>query len=252
MPKEQDVDLATLYPGLQGGTYVLYAVPDDKKAAVRRHAAGRSRSAATNAPAARPARSSPGSSRLRYAVMDTDAGPMTLAFDYDVAPNTVDNFLRLSEEGYYDGIAFHRIIPHFVLQAGDPLSLDADRAGQGGPGYTINEEFNPRPHVRGALSMARQGDEGEARGAMPGYAAANSASSQFFICLDYDRTSALDGKYTVFGQVTDGLDVMDKLAATPTGRGDRPVNPPLIKTLTVKPVTADHNPYPKLPVAKPD
>ncbi|HEX8322557.1 MAG TPA: peptidylprolyl isomerase [Tepidisphaeraceae bacterium] len=242
-PKQ--VDLAQLYPGLPGGCYVLSAVPVDGskpfvgtplvvQARVDKRPGG---PAGTLVYRVEP---------LRYAVMETDQGSMTLAFYYDVAPNTVGNFLRLADEGYFDGIAFHRIIRDFVLQAGDPLSLDDSRAGTGGPGYTINPEFNRRPHTRGTLSMARQGDEGEQRGSPPGPVAANSASSQFFICLDYARTKALDGKYTVFGRVVGGDDTMLKLASVPTGRGDRPITPPLIKKLTVKPVTPGDNPYEKI------
>ena len=237
------LNLATLYPELPIGTYLLSAVPggggfvgtplvvevrSDKRAGVP---------ASPLVTHIEP---------LRYAVMETDMGNLTLAFYYDVAPNTVSNFQALAEQGYFDGIAFHRIIPGFVLQAGDPLSLDPNRAGTGGPGYTINAEFNSRPHVRGALSMARQGDPEERGGNLPRYEWANSASSQFFICLDYERTKALDGKYTVFGQVTDGDDTITKLAALPTGPNDRPLNPPLIKKITVTPVTPGHNPYAKL------
>jgi peptidyl-prolyl cis-trans isomerase B (cyclophilin B) len=164
---------------------------------------------------------------LEYAVMTTDQGPMTLAFYYDVAPNTVASFLDLSRTGYYDGLTFHRIIPSFVLQGGDPKG-----DGSGGPGYSVNAEFNDRPHVEGVLSMARAQDP-------------NSAGSQFFVCLDYTRTQHLDNKYTAFGMVTDGRDTMKKLAATPLAdpENGRPVKPPVIEKVQVKPVTAGENPY---------
>lgn len=244
-PKQ--ADLTQMYPGLPIGTYLLSAVPQR----------GAEANTFVGTPLVVEVRGDkrPGMPAgplvthvepLRYAVMDTDQGPMTMAFYYDVAPNTVSNFLSLADEGYFDGIAFHRIIPGFVLQAGDPLSLDPARAGTGGPGYTINAEFSNRPHVRGVLSMARQGDPEERGGNAPRYEWANSASSQFFICLDYSRTKALDGKYTVFGQVTDGDDTMTKLAAVPTGPNDRPMSPPVIKKVTVKPVTPGNNPYAKL------
>ena len=241
-PKQ--IDLAQLYAGLSAGCYLLSAVPDDKSKPfvgtplVVEVRPDKAHNGATLVTHIEP---------LRYAEMETDAGKMTLAFYYDVAPNTVSNFQTLAEQGYFDGIGFHRIIPGFVVQGGDPLSLDVERAGTGGPGYTINAEFNARPHLRGALSMARQGDEGEAQGRPAGYQAANSGSSQFFVCLDYARTRALDGKYTVFGQVVDGDDTITKLAATPTGPGDRPARPPMIRKITVKPVTAENNPYAKLP-----
>jgi len=178
--------------------------------------------------------------------MKTDAGEMTMAFYYDFAPNTIGNWLRLAEEGYFDGQVFHRIIPGFVLQAGDPLSTDPARAGTGGPGFMIDAEFNDRPHQKGVLSMARQGDPLERQGMLPRPEAANSASSQFFICLDYERTKALDGKYTVFGRVINGNDVIDKLAASPTGEADRPTKPPVIEKVSVKTVTPGNNPYDKL------
>ena len=243
VPSPKQVDLAALYPALPVGTYVLSAVPNGggfvgtplvvEVRSDKRPGVGAGPLVTHIEP-------------LRYAVMDTDQGPMTMAFYYDVAPNTVSNFQMLAEQGYFDGIGFHRIIPGFVLQAGDPLSFDLGRAGSGGPGYTINAEFNNRPHVRGALSMARQGDPEERGGNPPRYEWANSASSQFFICLDYERTKALDGKYTVFGQVTDGDDTMTKLAATPTGANDRPMSPPIIKKVTVKLVMPGNNPYAKL------
>src|SRR5205823_5018137 len=110
---------------------------------------------------------------LQYALMQTDQGAITMAFYYDVAPHTVDNFLTLSAEGYYDGLTFHRIIPGFVLQGGDPRG-----DGSGGPGYSITAEFNDRPHTEGVLSMARKGDPNEASGGMPRSEFANSAGSQ--------------------------------------------------------------------------
>ncbi|MBC7784260.1 MAG: peptidylprolyl isomerase [Burkholderiales bacterium] len=178
--------------------------------------------------------------------METSEGTMTMAFYYDVAPNTSTNFLALAEEGYFDGQVFHRIIKNFVVQGGDPLGRDPARGGTGGPGFMIDAEFNDRQHQKGVLSMARQGDPLEAQGMMPRSDAANSASSQFFICLDYSRTKALDGKYTVFGKVVEGMDVVDKLAGMPTGAGDRPTNPPEIKKVTVRVVTPEKNPYAKL------
>ena len=242
---EKSIDLKQYFPDIPAGTYLLYAVPKDKKLPdfvgtplVIEERTDKHEGAPSGALVTRV-------EPLRYAVMDTDHGPMTMAFYYDVAPNTVDNFLSLCEEGFYDGIGFHRIVAGFVLQAGDPLS-HTERAGSGGPGFTINPEFNDRPHLKGVLSMARQGDAGEREGNPPGYQAANSASSQFFICLDYDHTKALDGKYTVFGRVVDGMDTIDKLAQVPVGAQDRPTDEPLIKHVTVKTVTPGDNPYAKL------
>lgn len=236
-------DLRTLYPDLNAaGTYVLFAVPKGKgvgdfvgtpvvvevRLNKRQEAEG--------------VKIEP----LRYAVMTTEAGPMTMVFYYDSAPNTVDTFLRLTSEGYYDGLTFHRIMPTFMLQGGDPVGN-----GSGGPGFQQNAEFNERKHEAGVLSMARQGDEGERSGAMPGPAAANSGGSQFFICLNYEKTQHLDGRYTVFGKVVSGTDTMDKLKNTPLqADNETPVNPPVINKAEVFPVTHDHNPYAAIGLGK--
>ncbi len=248
VPVEQSgpLDIRPLFPSLKTSSGILYAVPKDKDISaftgtplvIQTRMEKR-----TGAPAGQlVTRVEP----LRYIEMETSEGKMTMAFYYDSAPNTVSNFLTLGEEGYFDGMLFHRIIKNFVVQGGDPLSADPERAGTGGPGFTINQEFNDRQHVKGILSMARQGDPLEQQGMMPRYEAANSASSQFFICLDYSRTKALDGKYTVFGKVVEGLDTLDKLGSTPTAAGDRPTNPVEIKKVTVKTVTPENNPYFKL------
>ena len=140
----------------------------------------------------------------------------------DVAPKHVASFLKLTKEGFYDGGAFHRIIPGFVIQGGDPNAkvgygpdgtLDgADKSkvrrwGTGGPGYTIPAEFNARKHEFGVLSMARSADP-------------NSAGSQFFVCLG--NLPSLDNKYTVFGKLTKGEDVLKRIAAAQTVTGDIP------------------------------
>src|SRR4051812_8207214 len=107
---------------------------------------------------------------LRYAEMSTGKGKLTMIFYYDVAPNTVTSFLTLSQQGYFDGLTFHRIVPDFVIQGGDPKG-----DGTGGPGYSVDAEFSDRPHEAGALSMARTGDPSEAPGVMPRSDYANSA-----------------------------------------------------------------------------
>lgn len=164
---------------------------------------------------------------LRYAEMTTEMGKLTCIFYYDVAPLTVDSFLDLGQGGFYDGLTFHRVVPGFVIQGGDPRG-----DGTGGPGYSVAAEFNTRPHKEGALSMARSSDP-------------NSAGSQFFVCLDYAGTQQLDGKYTVFGQVTDGMDAVKKIAAVnvPDPTTGRPDKPPEIQKMQVLSVTKDHNPY---------
>jgi peptidyl-prolyl cis-trans isomerase B (cyclophilin B) len=148
---------------------------------------------------------------------------------------TVDSFLHLSRTGYYDGLKFHRIIPGFMIQGGDPKG-----DGTGGPGYSIPHEFNDHPHLEGVLSMARAQDP-------------DSGGSQFFMCLDYSGTKSLDHQYTAFGRVVEGLDVLKKLGATPlkpmeAGERERskPVTPPAITKIEVKPVTPTDNPYAEL------
>ena len=146
------------------------------------------------------------------AVIKTDMGEMVVEFWPDVAPNTVENFKKLAKKGFYDGTAFHRIVKGFMIQGGDPLTKDASKAAQwgtGDPGYKINAEFNQRPHVRGVISMARGGDP-------------NSAGSQFFICLG--DAPFLNGKYTAFGKLIKGDDVLGKLGDVETafsGNGEK-------------------------------
>jgi dolichyl-diphosphooligosaccharide--protein glycosyltransferase len=165
-------------------------------------------------------------------VIETSQGTIKVEFFPKVAPNHVDNFISLAKKGFYDGTLFHRIVPGFVIQGGDPNTAnntDRNIWGQGGPGYTIDEEFNDIPHDRGILSMARSSDP-------------NSAGSQFFIVLKGDEAtkSVLDNKYTVFGRVIEGMDVVDKIAALNTmvvgGSSDnrQPVNPEEARIISVK------------------
>lgn len=136
------------------------------------------------------------------ATIETDRGIIEVELWNDVAPGHVANFQQLAGKGFYAGTGFHRIKPGFVIQGGCPIG-----DGTGGPGFGIEAEFNERPHERGVLSMARS-------------AHPNSAGSQFFICLS--AAPSLDGQYTAFGKVIAGLDVVDQIAAVPTGTGDRP------------------------------
>jgi dolichyl-diphosphooligosaccharide---protein glycosyltransferase len=148
------------------------------------------------------------------ATIETTQGPIKIEFYPDVAPNHVKNFQDLASKGFYDGVVFHRIVPGFVIQVGDPNtkndSSSRDNWGTGGPGYTINEEFNSIPHERGILSMARTNDP-------------NSAGSQFFIVLNDSKF--LDNQYTVFGKVTEGLEIVDKIANSTTNAMDQPEDP---------------------------
>ncbi len=136
------------------------------------------------------------------AIIHTNYGDMTVEFWPDVAPRTVDNFLKLSRENFYNGTAFHRILKGFMIQGGCPNSKVGSRGqpGTGGPGYMVKAEFNNRPHVRGVLSMARSQD-------------VDSAGSQFFIC--HGNASFLNNKYTAFGMLIGGDDVLNKIANVP-------------------------------------
>ena len=130
------------------------------------------------------------------AVISTSHGDVTVELWNDVAPKHVENFLKLARDGFYDNLNFHRILPGFMIQGGCPRG-----DGTGGPGWMIDAEFNDREHQPGTLSMARSSDP-------------DSAGSQFFICLTRERCQHLDGKYTAFGQVTEGMDVVKTLGDT--------------------------------------
>jgi cyclophilin family peptidyl-prolyl cis-trans isomerase len=146
---------------------------------------------------------------MSEATLHTSAGPVTVELFDDDAPKTVANFRKLSEDGFYDGLVFHRVIRDFMIQGGCP-----EGTGTGGPGYTFEDEINEHKIVRGALAMANAGP--------------NTNGSQFFI-VTTDAAPWLDGKHTVFGQVTEGMDVVDSIEATPTGPGDRPQEPQAIE-----------------------
>jgi peptidyl-prolyl cis-trans isomerase B (cyclophilin B) len=137
-------------------------------------------------------------------------GDITLKFIPDVAPNHVKNFITLAKQKFYDGTTFHRVIPGFMIQGGDPNSKNPDRSthGMGGPGYRVKAEFSSRPHRRGALSMARSNDP-------------DSAGSQFFICVA--DAHFLDWQYTVFGEVVSGMEVADKIVSMKRDGRDNPL-----------------------------
>jgi peptidyl-prolyl cis-trans isomerase B (cyclophilin B) len=157
------------------------------------------------------------------AVITTSEGTMVLEFYPDLAPNHVANFKKLARSGFYDGTCFHRVIPGFMIQGGDPNTKNEaakDSWGQGGPGYSVKAEFNAKHHARGILSMARASDP-------------NSAGSQFFIC--HADAGSLDHQYTVFGNLIKGFDVLDKIAATPTEGPDRPVKRVHVESVKIVP-----------------
>ena len=152
-------------------------------------------------------------------IVMADGGKMVAELYPEVAPNTVNNFLALAGSGFYDGLIFHRVIPGFMIQGGDPMG-----AGYGGPGYSIKGEFasngfaNDLIHSRGVLSMARSMDP-------------DSAGSQFFIMVD--DAPHLDGSYAAFGKVTEGMEVVNAIAETQTDYSDRPVKDQKIATMTI-------------------
>jgi len=143
------------------------------------------------------------------AMIETNLGTIELKFFPDVAPNHVKNFVDLAKKGFYDGTTFHRVIPGFMIQGGDPNSKNPDKSrhGMGGPGYTVKAEFNDKPHKRGTLSMARAQDP-------------DSAGSQFFICVA--DAAFLNKQYTVFGEVISGMNVADKIVSQPRDKRDNP------------------------------
>jgi peptidyl-prolyl cis-trans isomerase B (cyclophilin B) len=147
--------------------------------------------------------------------MNTSLGTIALEFFDDDAPKTVENFRKLATEGFYDGIIFHRVIPDFMIQGGCPQGT-----GTGGPGYTFEDEINQHKIVRGMLAMANAGP--------------NTNGSQFFI-VTVDGAPWLDGKHTVFGKITAGMDAVDAIEAAPTGPGDRPLDPPRIESIELDP-----------------
>jgi len=145
------------------------------------------------------------------AVITTKFGEMELVFFQELAPKHVESFLNLAKKGFYNGTIFHRVIPGFMIQGGDPHTKDPSKRqfyGMGGPGYTLPAEFNKIPHERGIVSAARTADP-------------NSAGSQFFIMVD--KAPHLDGQYTVFGEVVKGMDVADKILRQPRDSRDNPL-----------------------------
>jgi cyclophilin family peptidyl-prolyl cis-trans isomerase len=143
------------------------------------------------------------------AVIETTLGDIELELQNDIAPGHVKNFKDLAEKEFYDGTTFHRVIPGFMIQGGDPNTKSDDRSthGMGGPGYTIKAEFSSTPHTRGVLSMARSQDP-------------DSAGSQFFVVVK--DSSFLDNQYTAFGRVTKGMEVVDKIVSVPRDSKDNP------------------------------
>jgi len=148
------------------------------------------------------------------AVIETNFGAIKFKFYPEKAPNHCRNFIKLAQKGFYNNLIFHRVIKGFMIQGGDP-----NGDGSGGPGYTIKAEFNDQPHLKGTVSTARRSGEPD------------SAGSQFFICLD--RKDFLNGQYTVFGQVTQGQEVVDQIGSLPT-RNERPTQDVVMKKVYIE------------------
>jgi peptidyl-prolyl cis-trans isomerase B (cyclophilin B) len=146
---------------------------------------------------------------MSSATLHTNHGAIEVELFDDDAPKTVENFRKLASDGFYDGVIFHRVIKDFMIQGGDPTGT-----GTGGPGYTFEDEFNDRKVVRGALAMANAGPD--------------TNGSQFFI-VTTDAAPWLDGKHTVFGQVTSGMDAVDSIEGAQTGARDKPVDDVVIE-----------------------
>jgi cyclophilin family peptidyl-prolyl cis-trans isomerase len=162
----------------------------------------------------------------------TNLGTMKIKL-YDKTPKHRDNFVKLVNEKFYDGIRFHRVIEGFMIQTGDPFSRDLDKVnawGTGGPEYTIPAEFvNEYYHKKGALAAARKGDMANPKKA--------SSGSQFYIVHDENNCLHLDGQYSIFGEVTEGLEIIDKIAVVETDYYDRPLQDVIIES--IRPVAAD-------------
>ena len=151
---------------------------------------------------------------MSSATLHTNHGPVEVEFFDADAPKTVENFRKLSADGFYDGLTFHRVIPEFMIQGGDP-----EGTGSGGPGYEFEDEINPHKIVRGALAMANAGP--------------NTNGSQFFV-VTVAEAPWLDGKHTVFGEVTGGMDAVDAIEALPTDGRDRPTEPAVIERVELR------------------
>ena len=164
------------------------------------------------------------------AVIHTKFGDITLKFFPDVAPNHVNNFIELAKKGFYNGTTFHRVVPKFVIQGGDPNTKNPDRSkhGMGGPGYSVKAEFNDHSHDRGVISMARGPDP-------------DSAGSQFFVCLA--PVHRLDHQYTTFGKLIKGDDVLEKIGDTAVtknsmGEPSKPTNRVVIESIKIVPASS--------------
>lgn len=167
--------------------------------------------------------SMPSESVETIAVLETTKGTIKIKFYPQFAPETVKNFLELSKKGFYNGLIFHRVIPNFMIQGGDPTGTGMGGETYRGPGMTLKAEISPElKHIRGAVSMARKGND------------INSATSQFFIVQNKDGADFLDGQYTIFGQVFEGMDVVNAIVSEKRDTNDKPFVSQVIKSVTIE------------------
>lgn len=167
--------------------------------------------------------SMPPKSAETVATLETTKGAIKIKFYPQFAPETVKNFLELSKKSFYNGLIFHRVIPNFMIQGGDPTGTGMGGETYLGPGTTLQAEISPElKHIRGALSMARRGND------------INSATSQFFIVQNKDGADFLDGEYTIFGQVFEGMDAVDAIVNEKRDANDKPLVSQTIKSVTIE------------------
>lgn len=218
-PSKSSIDLMQLFPaqGRQnsilwnGSTWYLQLVAGENKPI------GSPLVVVPLVPPSQKGQAAPSALRIyveKLVVFDTTEGPIGVRLDPAAAPNTTMQFSNLVSGGFYTNVIFHRVIPQFVIQGGDPTGT-----GTGGPGFFIDLESSSKAHTRGTVSMARQGND------------INSSGSQFFICLSREAVASLDRQYTAFGDVVWGMEAVDRIVALPTSRDgmNRPLNPPMIK-----------------------
>ncbi len=202
-----------------GGYYFMQHNKKSENAQTNSQAQSQTSGTTQTAPNTNSASTTPAVSDHPVATIDTSMGTFQVKLDHTAAPKTVENFVKLANENFYNGLKFHRVIPNFVIQGGDPKG-----DGTGGPGYTVPAEIKLK-HTKGAIAMARTGDDVNPTRA--------SSGSQFYVALQ--DLPQLDGQYTVFGYVTSGMDVVEKIGAVPTDpTNDMPLKDVIINKITIQ------------------
>lgn len=180
-------------------------------------------SASTNKPIMKTDQTIPPAVDEQIAIIETNKGTIKMKFFPQYAPETVKNFVELAKKGFFNNLTFHRVIPGFMIQGGDPKGTGLGGESYKGPNTTIPGEVNPvLSHIKGAVSMANKGGD------------PNTATSQFFIVQNKDGATMLDGGYTIFGQVFEGLDIIDAIATVTRDANDKPKTPVIMKKVTIK------------------